>query len=79
MRKLLTIVSLLVALSLALTACGGGATPTQAPAATEPAAVTEAPAAATEAPVSNPGTCLWGESHIDHRKLAQRRSVHLDR
>src|SRR6476646_7910101 len=32
MRKLFTIVSLLVALSMALTACGGGAAATQAPA-----------------------------------------------
>ena len=38
MRKTFTIVSLLVALSLILTACGGGATPTQA-AVTEPPAV----------------------------------------
>jgi hypothetical protein len=43
MRKLLTLVSLLVALSMALTACGGGAaTQPPAPAATQP------PAAATE-------------------------------
>jgi raffinose/stachyose/melibiose transport system substrate-binding protein len=48
MRKLLTLISLLVALSIVLTACGGSAA-TQAPAATEPAAVaTEPPAAATE-------------------------------
>ena len=48
MRKLLTLISLLVALSIVLTACGGGAA-TQAPAATEPASVaTEPPSAATE-------------------------------
>ena len=52
MRKLFTIVSLLVALSMALTACGGGAAPTQAPAATQPSAATEPPAAATEAPAA---------------------------
>ena len=51
MRKLLTLISLLAVLSLVLTACGGGATPTEAPAAaTEPPATvlpaTEAPAAA---------------------------------
>ena len=48
MRKLLTLISLLVALSIVLTACGGGAA-TQAPAATEPASgATEPPSAATE-------------------------------
>lgn len=55
MRKLFTIVSLLVALSLALTACGGGAAtqpPTQPPAATQAPAATEPPAAATEAPAA---------------------------
>jgi raffinose/stachyose/melibiose transport system substrate-binding protein len=51
MRKLLTIVSVLVALSVVLTACGGGAAPTQAPAPTEPPAATQ-PSAATEAPAS---------------------------
>ena len=51
MRKLLTLISLLVALSLVLTACGGGTTPTEAPAATEPAIVTEEPAA-TEPPAA---------------------------
>jgi raffinose/stachyose/melibiose transport system substrate-binding protein len=51
MRKLFTIVSLLVVLSFVLTACGGGAAPTQAPAATQPPAATE-PSAATEAPAA---------------------------
>ena len=50
MRKLFTLVSLIVALSLALTACGGGAAPTQAPAATEPAAVATEPASAKQEP-----------------------------
>ena len=58
MRKLLSLLSLLVALSLVLTACGGGGTPateappvideplaTEEPAATEPPAATEEPAA----------------------------------
>jgi len=40
MRKLLTLISLLVALTIVLTACGGTAA-TQAPAATEPAAAGE--------------------------------------
>jgi raffinose/stachyose/melibiose transport system substrate-binding protein len=63
MRKLLTLISLLVALSIVLTACGGGAA-TQAPAAaTEPpAAATEAPAAATEAPASGEKVTLTIES-----------------
>src|SRR5215208_5292728 len=54
MRKLMLIVSLLVAASMLLTACGAGqpaATQPPAPLATEaPAEVTEAPAEATEAP-----------------------------
>jgi multiple sugar transport system substrate-binding protein len=54
MKKLLSVLSLLIIASVIITACGGGApAPTQPPAATEPpAAVTEAPAAtesATEA------------------------------
>ena len=63
MRKLLTLISLLVALSLVLTACGGAA-PTEAPAATEPAATepaatdaaTEAPAATEEPAATEPAT-----------------------
>src|SRR5688500_12347362 len=60
MRKTFTIVSLLVALALILTACGGGATPTQAPVVTEPPAATPPPesspppeAEATEAPATS--------------------------
>ena len=45
MRKLFTLISLLALTSMILTACGGAAPATQAP-----AAATEAPAAATEAP-----------------------------
>lgn len=52
MRKLFSLLSLLVVLSMALAACGGSApAATEAPAAEEPAA-TEAPAAATEAPAA---------------------------
>ena len=52
-KRLYWVVSLLIALSMILAACQ--TTPTQAPAAEEPAAATEAPAAeepaaATEAP-----------------------------
>jgi raffinose/stachyose/melibiose transport system substrate-binding protein len=50
MRKLLTLISLLVALSLVLTACGGGAPATEAPPAVDEPAATES--AATEAPAS---------------------------
>ena len=52
MRKIFALLSLVVVLSMALAACGGGApAATEAPAtgAEQPAA-TEAPAAATEAP-----------------------------
>ena len=45
MRKFFTLLSFLVVASMALAACGGAATPTQAP-----AAATEAPSQATEAP-----------------------------
>lgn len=54
MRKTFVLLSLLIALSVVLSACGG--TPTPAPAATQAPVATEAPtaAAATEAPVQNP-------------------------
>jgi raffinose/stachyose/melibiose transport system substrate-binding protein len=66
MLKSLTVVSLLVALSLILTACGGGAV-TQPPAATQPPAETEPPAAtespaATEPPASGEEVTLTIES-----------------
>lgn len=51
-RTLFNLFALLIVLSLALTACGGGAAPaTEAPVAEAPA-VNEEPAAATEAPVA---------------------------
>src|SRR5512133_2057474 len=53
MRKLFTLTSLLVALTIVLTACGGSSAATQAPAATEPpAAATQPSSAATEAPAA---------------------------
>jgi raffinose/stachyose/melibiose transport system substrate-binding protein len=62
MRKLLTLISLLVALSVVLTACGGGtATQAPAPAATEPAAVATEPPAATEASAATSAPAASGE------------------
>jgi peptide/nickel transport system substrate-binding protein len=51
MKHLKSVLFLMVALMLVLSACGGGAVATEKPAAGEPAA-TEAPAAATEAPAA---------------------------
>ena len=55
MKRLFTLLSLLVLASMVLAACGGGAAATEPPAAaTEPpAAATEPPAAATEPPASS--------------------------
>lgn len=50
-NKLSVLFGMLLIASMVLTACGGGATPTQAPAATQAPASTEAPAA-TQAPAS---------------------------
>lgn len=62
MRKMFTLLSLLVVLSMALAACGGGSTPaTQAPA----TSATEAPAAATEAPASGPASQYIGSGQLD--------------
>ena len=52
MKKLSFLFSLLVIVSIALTACGGAAT--EAPAAATEAPATEAPAAVTEAPIAEP-------------------------
>src|SRR5215211_5839963 len=51
MKKLLYVLSLLIIVSMMLTACGGGQ-----PAATEPPAATEAPSQATEAPATSEAT-----------------------
>lgn len=67
-RKIYTVLSILLILAFALTACGAPATEapaaTDEPAATEPSAATEAPAAteepaATEAPAGKPVTITW--------------------
>ncbi len=50
MKHLKSVLFLMVALMLVLSACGGGTTATQAPAASGGTSATEAPAAATEAP-----------------------------
>ena len=52
MKHLKTVLFLMVAFMLVLSACGGGAAATDAPAADDPAAATEAPASATEAPAA---------------------------
>ena len=54
-KRLLAVLSMLVLASMVLAACGGGASPTEAPAMTEEAAMTEAPAA-TEAAAEAMGT-----------------------
>jgi len=62
MKRLTLFVSLIVMLSVLLSACGSGAaTATQAPAATEAPAVTEAPTA-TEAPAAGPLVLKYASS-----------------
>ena len=69
MRKLFSILSLLVLASMVLTACGGTPAATQAPAATEAPVATQAPAA-TEAPAAtgpksaDPTTIVVAESEV---------------
>jgi raffinose/stachyose/melibiose transport system substrate-binding protein len=63
-RKIYMILSILLIVSFALTACGAPATEAPPPATDEPAVVTEAPAAteepaATEAPAAEPVTITW--------------------
>jgi peptide/nickel transport system substrate-binding protein len=68
MRKIFALLSLLVIASMALTACGGGAAPTAAPAAsnaTEAPASTSAPAAApAEFKSADPTTFVYANSEI---------------
>lgn len=52
MKHLKTVLFLMIAFMLVLSACGGGAAATEAPAADDPAAATEAPTSATEAPAA---------------------------
>ena len=63
MKKLLSVLSLLIIASMMLTACGGGQpAATEAPATEAPAEVTEAPAEATEAPAEATEAPAEGEA-----------------
>jgi branched-chain amino acid transport system substrate-binding protein len=77
-RTLFNVLVLLVVLSLALTACGGGApAPTEAPKPTEAPAATSAPAAATEAPKAEEKTITIGftASQTGAQEVSSKRQV----
>jgi len=88
MKKLLSVLTLLIIASMVLTACGGGqpaATQPPAPAATEapaeateaPAEATEAPAGATEAPAATPTLTPYPVANCEGGKVCIRWFVGL--
>lgn len=88
MKRLFTMISLLVLASMVLTACGGGAAteapPTQPPAATEASATeapaTEAPATeapATEAPATQPGAVDCSADELGCVDIAPDEPIHI--
>src|SRR5215207_3430185 len=88
MKKLLSVMTLLIIASMVLTACGGGqpaATQPPAPAATEapaeateaPAEATEAPAGATEAPAATPTLTPYPVANCEGGKVCIRWFVGL--